>query len=207
ALAAAVVTLPGRSGIGAAGGAVMLAALVAGLTVAWMLLRDVHRGGASRIGRMLRAVAGEGSGDGWRRRLIGWWEELVRALSGSVIGSGAWWPSLALSAVIFLAVVAVQMIAFVAIGSDVGFVQAVFAVAGAGFIQVMAASPGGTVVTEASLIGVFKAMGVDPEAAVVAVLLARFVNYLVLLPWGGVAFLRLQRRYGMPRETGGAVPA
>jgi uncharacterized membrane protein YbhN (UPF0104 family) len=66
----------------------------------------------------------------------------------------------------------------------------------------MAASPGGSGVTEASLIWVFMTLGLDGETAAAGVLLARCLNYLVLLPWGGWSFFTLQHRYGMPREAG-----
>lgn len=204
-LGGAMVSLPPRFRVSPAMGAALLAALVIGLWVASILLRQVHHGEPSRAVRLLERFAA-GAAPGWRSRMLAWVDHLVRSLSGSVVGGGAWWPSLALSAAIFAAVAAVQMMAFHAIGAPLTFIQAVFAVAGAGFIQILAAAPGGVGVTEASLIAVLGAMGADPESAAVGALLARFANYAILLPWGGWAFVRLQRRYGMPAR-GEQMPA
>ncbi|HKY32961.1 MAG TPA: lysylphosphatidylglycerol synthase domain-containing protein, partial [Candidatus Polarisedimenticolia bacterium] len=107
----------------------------------------------------------------------------------------------------FAGVAGVQMIAFAAIGARVGAAEAAFAVAGAGFIQVMAAAPGGSGVTEASLIYAFIALGVDEESAAAGVLLARLAHYAVLFPWGGASFYALQRRHGMPRAASAEAPA
>lgn len=203
AIGGALVTLPGSFQISVLGGAAMLGALTGGLSVGWWMLRDVHDGAPSRVGRTLTRLLGTRAEAGLGHRLIRWWEDLSHALSRAVIGTGAWWPSLALSAAIFAAVVAAQMLVFQAIGTRVGSMEVVFAVAGAGFLQVIAAAPGGPGVTEASLLAVFLALGVDRESAAAGALLARLVNYAVLIPWGGLAFFRLQRRYGIPRQPAG----
>jgi len=195
-----MVASPGSLRISPVAGASMLAALVCGLAIGYRMLCSVRRGDVSRIATLIGAVLGKGREGGWRARVIRWWEDLVRALAAAVIGSGAWWPSLALSGLVFAAVVGVQVLSFAAVGRPIGVGEVAFAVAGAGFLQVIAAAPGGAGLTEASLIGVFMALGVDGESASAAVLLARFINYIVLLPWGGIDFFRLQRRYGMPPE-------
>lgn len=198
-----MVTLPEPFRISSRVGAGMMVALVAGLGVAYRLLRDVDRGRDPRVMRLLARLFGRGAEGGWRDRVIRWWDDLVRALSASVIGSGAWWPSLFFSAISFSLQVAVQFLAFTAVGARVGAIETTFAVAGAGFIQTMSAAPGGPGLTEASLIGVSLALGIDAESAVAGVLLARFANYLVLLPWGGHAFFVLQRKYGAPPDNAG----
>jgi uncharacterized membrane protein YbhN (UPF0104 family) len=204
ALGAALVPMPGRAEVAPGIGVAMLVALVAGLGIAYLLLRRIRRGAPSLLASWL---TGHGDRAGWRARVAAWWDHLAHALAGAVVGSGAWWPALALSAALFGSIVAAQVASFAAIGAPIGFWQAAFAVAGAGFIQAMAASPGGSGVTEASLIWVFMTMGMDGETAAAGVLLARCLNYAVLLPWGGWSFFVLQHRYGMPREAAGAETA
>jgi len=198
ALTGGMVALPAHLRISPAIGAAMVVALVLGLWAVSLVLRRVHEAKSSASLELFTRALGSNSQEGWRGRLIRWVDHLVRSLSASVVGSGAWWPSLLLSGAIFVAVAAVQMIAFAAIGAPISFIAASFAVAGAGFVQVMAASPGGAGVTEISLIAVLLAIGIDQESAAAGVLLARFANYAVLLPWGGWTFFRLERRYGLP---------
>ena len=183
----------------------MMAAMVGGLAVCWLGLRRIARGGSSRIATWLLRGSGGAPVAAWRVRLAAWWDHLAHALATSLIGTGAWWPTVALSFVIFLQVVAVQWLCFAAVGGRVGFPEACFAIAGAGFVQIMAGAPGGVGVTEGSLVWVLVSLGLDKETVVAAVLLARFLNYGVLLLWGGLSFLFLQKRYGMPEaETAAA---
>jgi len=202
-----VVAAPGSLSISPVLGASMLAALVGGLSVGYVMLRRVHRGHDPMVAALVGAVLGKGREGGWRARVIRWWEDLVHALATSVIGSGTWWPSLGLSGLVFATVVAVQVLSFAAVGRPISAAAVAFAVAGAGLLQVIVAAPGGAGLTEASLIGVFWALGVDHASAAAAVLLARFINYFVLLPWGGIDFFRLQRRYGMPPDGASTMAA
>ena len=39
------------------------------------------------------------------------------------------------------------------------------------------------------------------------VIVARLATYAVLLPWGGYAFISLQRRYGSPKDSAREVTA
>ena len=178
----------------------LLAALCGGLFIAYRMLLAVHRGREPRFTRFLTSTLGSGGSSSLRQRTIAWFDQLIRALSSSLIGTGAWWPALALSGIAFLLLAGVQIVAWAAVGTPVGLAQGVFAVAGAGFIQMMSAAPGGPGLTEASLILVAIALGIDRESAVAGVLLSRLANYLVILAWGGPAFLALQKRYGPPRE-------
>ena len=200
AVAGAMVGMDGGFGISIAGGAGMLCALCVGLWLGYVMLKRVHQGRPSEVSRALRGILGEGPPGGWRRRLFVWWEHLVKALSGAVVSSGAWWPALGLSAAAYAVGIAIQVLAFAAVGSDVSAMQAAFGIAAAGSVQIAAAAPGGPGVTEASLIGVFLAIGIDRESAMAGVLLGRLANYLVLLPWGCHALVSLQRRYGRPRD-------
>ncbi len=176
----------------------MIGSMVVGLYLCYLGVRRVARGGDVRVATLLLR-----SGPGrpvavWRRRLAGWWSHLAHALATSLVGTRAWWPTVALSFIIFGQVVAVQWLCFMAVGGRVGIAEACFAIAGAGFVQIMAGAPGGVGVTEGSLVGVFVLLGLDTEIVVAAVLLARFLNYGVLVLWGGASFIFLQRRYGMP---------
>lgn len=183
--------------------AAMLLALVGGLALSYAMLVQVSRGRPSHLGRLLGATLGAGPSGGRRARTVGWWEDMMRALAGAIVGTGAWWPAIGISVVAYALGVGVQALAFAAIDSRVGLIEVSFAIAAAGFVQTMAAAPGGPGVTEASLIGAFLFLGLDGESAAAGVLLARIVNYGVLLPWGGYAFISLQRRYGMPRRAAG----
>lgn len=207
ALGATLVPMPGRAQVNPWIGPALLFALLGGLGVFFVMLRRIQRGATSHIAAWIRGSSGETRSGGWRARVADWWDHLAHAMAHALVGSGAWWPSLALSAALFASIVAAQVASFAAIGASVGMWQAAFAVAGAGFIQVMAASPGGSGVTEASLIWVFMTLGMDGETSAAGVLLARCLNYAVLLPWGGWSFFMLQRRYGMPREAGSEMTA
>ncbi|MGH9869984.1 MAG: lysylphosphatidylglycerol synthase transmembrane domain-containing protein [Candidatus Polarisedimenticolia bacterium] len=206
ALGAALVPMPGREAPSPALGAALAGALVGGLAIAYFFLRRIQRGERSLLAQWVHGRS-DGSGSRLRARVALWWDHMAEALSHSVLGGGAWWPAMGISVLLFLSIVAGQVVSFAAIGANVGFLPAAFAVAGAGFIQMMAASPGGSGVTEASLIWVFMTMGMDGETAAAGVLLARCLNYAVLLPWGGWSFFGLQRRYGMPRDVPQSDPA
>ena len=206
-LAGALAGLPDGARPAPVAAAGLLAALVGGLIGGYVMLREVHRGGRPRFVRAMERLLGPGPPNGWRRRLAAWWDQLIHSLSSSVIGSGAWWPSLGLSFAAFGVTAAAQALSLSAVGARLGWVDACFVVAGAGLIQVMAAAPGGPGVTEASLLGVLLALGVDREPAAAGVIIARLATYAVLLPWGGLAFITLQRRYGAPRDTAGEATA
>jgi uncharacterized protein (TIRG00374 family) len=194
--------------------AALLLALTGGLYVCWRHLRRLHRGEPSLVIEGLRRALKRRGGGGANRsgkqglaeRFIVWWEHMMEALSHAVIGRKTWWPAVAVSVTLFLFLAWAQSLAMSAVGHPIGLAKAAFAVSAASFVQLLAAAPGGVGVTEASLVGVLLALGVDKEAAVAGMLLARFGNYGVLIPWGGVAFWRLQRKYGAappPTESSG----
>jgi len=196
--ACVAVTLPGRPGFSFTVAAGLLAALTTGLYLCYRMLLAVEQGRPSLIHRVLGATLGRPDAGGWRGRFITWWEELLHSLAGAVIGARAWWPAFMVSALSYAITVAIQILSFEATGTHVGIAQVCFAISGAGFAQILLAAPGGAGVTEASLVAVFLATGVDAGSATAGVFLARLINYAVVAPWGGVAFFRLQRRYGQP---------
>ena len=196
--ACVAVTLPGRPAFTFTLAAGLLAALTSGLYLCYRMLLAVEHGRPSLIHKILGATLGRSDRIGWRGRFIRWWEELLHSLAGAVIGAKAWWPALMVSALSYAITVAIQMLSFEATGTHVGIAQVCFAISGAGFAQILLAAPGGAGVTEASLVAVFLATGVDAESATAGVFLARLINYAVVAPWGGVAFFRLQKRYGKP---------
>lgn len=196
--ACVAVTLPGRPGYSFTVAAGLLAALITGLFLCYRTLLAVEHGRPSIIHKILGATLGKSEGAGWRARFIRWWEELLHSLAGAVIGARAWWPALMVSGFSYAVTVAIQILSFEATGTHVGIAQVCFAISGAGFAQILLAAPGGAGVTEASLVAVFLATGVDAESATAGVFLARLINYAVVAPWGGVAFFRLQKRYGQP---------
>jgi uncharacterized protein (TIRG00374 family) len=197
----AMVTMPGSFHISRAVGASLLAALVGGLSLGYWMLREVAVGRPSLLARAIRAVLGEGPENGWKSRLIIWWEHLLHSLSGSVLSPGTWWPAMALSCLAYALTVAPQLVVFRAIGAPAGIAQVAFAIAGAGFAQILLAAPGGAGITEASLVAVFLALGMDNSSSAAGVILARMINYAVVAPWGGVCFFALQKKYGRPRDV------
>ena len=197
--AGAMASVPGEIRLTNLTGTLLLVALVLGLYVAYRMLKRISEGNESALGSAVKVLFGAGEKGGYRDRLVGWWEELVQALAASVVGSSAWWQALGFSAAGYLLLIAGHTLAFHAVGADVTIKTVTFGIAAAGVVQVLASAPNGPVVTEVSLIIVFTAFGLDKETASAGVFLARFMNYGILLPWGGYSFLRLQRRYGMPR--------
>jgi uncharacterized protein (TIRG00374 family) len=207
AICGAMVTMPGSFHISRSVGVMLMAALVGGLSVGYWMLREVAAGRPSLLARAIRAALGEGPGDGWKSRLIVWWEHLLHSLSGSVLSPGTWWPAMALSCLAYAMAVATQLSVFHAIGASPGVSEVAFGIAGAGFAQILLAAPGGAGITEASLVAVFLALGMENSAAAAGVILARLINYAVVAPWGGVCFFALQKRYGRPRDSEPAAAA
>ena len=194
------------TGITLGAGLAVLAALLGGHYLGMRHLQRLKLGRPSMIRTAVHRILrpdekGKGS-ESLTRRFLAWWEHLLEALAASVIGTGTWWPAMGVSAVLFLVLATGQALAMAAVGAPVSLAYAAFAIAAAAFVQMLAASPGGPGITEASLVLIFLALGMDVESAAAGTFVARIVNYLVLLPWGGVAFWRLQRRYG----TAGAEP-
>lgn len=205
--AGAMASVPGEIRLTTLAGVSLLVALVLGLYLSYRMLKRISEGNETALGLALKAIFGEGEKGGYRDRLVGWWEDLAQALAASVVGSPAWWQALAFSAAGYGLLIAGHAAAFHAVGADVTIGTVTLGIAAAGVAQVLVAAPNGPGVTEASLLGVFMAFGLDPETASAGVLLARFLNYAVLVPWGGISFLRLQRRYGVPRAGVSAAAA
>lgn len=141
-------------------------------------------------------------------RFVNWWDHMLEALIGSMIGTGTWWPAIGVTAALFMVLAFSMKMAFAAIGADITMAQAAFGISAAAFVQMLAAAPGGPGVTEASLVIIFMALGMDPGTAAAGSFLSRIINYAVLIPWGGWCFLRLQRQYGAPpaADENGAEP-
>src|SRR5262249_32024111 len=93
AISGAMVTVQGGFRFSARVAAGLLAALVGGLWLGYRTLREVAAGRPSLMARAIRSTLGEGPADGWRVRLIAWWEELLHSLSGSVLSASRWWPA------------------------------------------------------------------------------------------------------------------
>jgi uncharacterized protein (TIRG00374 family) len=197
----------GTAGHSVATAAALMGALLGGLYVGQRHLTRLRNGEPSLLGRLTRAALSARMVSGWEKarrlgeRFVAWWDHLLHALSESLVGQGTWWPAIGVSAALFLLLALAQSIACAAVGSPVSFARAAFAVSAAAFVQIMAAAPGGPGVTEASLVVIFMALGVDPASAAAATFLARLANYAVLIPWGGWCFFRCQRRYGSAREA------
>ncbi len=202
----------GNTGLSVAAGGSLMFALLGGLYLGRRHLRRLQRGEPSFARRLFRLILRvdptemEGPRLAWR--FLHWWEHMLEALAGSLVNRGTWWPAIGASALLFVVLAFAQMLAFTAIGAEMTFTRVTFAVATAAFVQILAAAPGGPGVTEASLVLIFLALGVGVEEAAAATFLARLMHYVVLIPWGGFCFFRLQRRYGTARNGNGErVPA
>jgi len=176
----------------------LMVALFGGLWIGYRMLQEVALGRPSLAARLLTSTFGQGAEGGWRTKFIAWWEHLLHSLSGAALAPAAWWPAMGLSCLAYALTVAPQVLAFRAVGVPISVTEVSFAIAGAGFAQVMLAAPGGAGITEASLVAVFMALGLDGESSAAGVILARLINYAVVAPWGGYCFFVLQRRYGRP---------
>lgn len=195
----------GQAGLTPGAGAGLMFALVGGLWVGRRQLLRFKHGDPSLMRQLLDRVmdprgphARPGS---VRERFLSWWDHLLEALAHSMVGTGTFWPAIFVSAAVFLASALSQSLSCTAIGAPLTLAAGAFAVAAGAFIQMMAAAPGGPGVTEASLVVMLLALGLDAESAAAGTLLARIVNYAVVLPWGGVCFWRLQRHYGRVPDT------
>jgi len=192
----------GNAGLSISSGLALLFALVGGLYVGWRHLRRIRMGEVSYVVRAMKSATGSRAADRiggrWNlgERFILWWEHLLEALAEALIGRRTFWPAMAISFVLMTVIAFSLDLSLRAIGSPLGMVKAAFAVSAAAFIQMMAAAPGGPGVTEASLVIILLALGVDVESAAAGTFLSRIFNYGVILPWGGVAFYRLQKEYG-----------
>jgi uncharacterized membrane protein YbhN (UPF0104 family) len=142
-------------------------------------------------------------------RFVNWWDHLLEALTDSMVGKGTWWPAIGVSIALFFVQAWSMQVAFGAVGTQITLAQAAFGVSAAAFVQILAAAPGGPGVTEASLVLIFLALGLDPGSAAAGSLLSRLITYAVLIPWGGWCMWRLQKQYGRaPSSDGnGAEPA
>ncbi len=193
---------PGGAGLSIRAGLALLFALVGGLYVGWRNLQRIKRGATPYVVRALRSAPASTMvrrlGGRWNlgERFIAWWEHLVTALAEAFVGSRTFWPSMVVSMIIMVVVAISLDLSFRAVGTPLGVVKSAFAVSAAAFIQMMAAAPGGPGVTEASLVIILLALGVDVESAAAGTFLSRIFNYGVILPWGGFCFYRLQKRYG-----------
>lgn len=204
----------GSAGLSVGAGLALLFALVGGLYVGGRHLQRIRRGEVSYVVRALKSASGskvaDRIGGRWNlgARFIAWWEHLLEALAEAFIGRRTFWPAMAVSIVLLLVLAGSLDLSFRAIGTPLGIVRSAFAISAAAFIQMMAAAPGGPGVTEASLVIILLALGVDAESAAAGTFLSRIFNYGVILPWGGFCFYHLQRKYGpapAEEEEGGDV--
>jgi len=210
-ISGALTAAEGDAGITLSSGLAVLGALLGGLYLGKRHLTRLKRGERSlvwsTVHRLLKPdERGKGSESKTRRFLV-WWENMLHALANSIVGTGTFWPAMGVSAVLFIVLSVSMQLSMAAVGSPIGLAQAAFAISMAAFVQMLAAAPGGPGITEASLVLIFLALGVDVETAAAGTFVARIMNYAVILPWGGVAFYRLQKKYGAASEGPDGSPA
>jgi uncharacterized protein (TIRG00374 family) len=200
----------GHPGISIVAGLAVLAAVAGGQFIGWRHLQRLKNGTPTMVWVFVHKFLKpdeKGKGEESKTmRFLAWWEHLLEALSDAVIGKKSWWPAMGSSALLFLTLAGAQTLALAAVGHPITLAQGAFAISAAAFVQMLAASPGGPGITEASLVLIFLGLGVDVESAAAGTFVARMMNYLVLLPWGGFEFFKLQRRYGAASE-GSSAPA
>ncbi len=197
-----------------AAGLGMVAALAGGLYLARRHFERIRAGEPTLVRRLMslaihpRPESAQVDAEGLPNptlgeRFVSWWDHMLEAFIESMVGKGTWWPAIGVSAALFMVLAWSMQLSFAAIGTRITLAQAAFGVSAAAFVQILAAAPGGPGVTEASLVLIFMALGMDPTSAAAGSLLSRLVNYAVLLPWGGYCLWRLQQRYGSAPTTEG----
>ncbi len=85
---------------------------------------------------------------------------------------------------------------FVGLGADIGFMRVLVIVTVTTFLSDMSIAPGGAGFTEAIMIGLCAAFGVDPSKAAAVTLISRGLFYLFGLGLGGLCLVGLSFIYG-----------
>ncbi len=102
---------------------------------------------------------------------------------------------LAGSAIVTLAYTFAMIWSLRAVGADIGLIDAALAYLAGAAAALVAPTPGGLGVVEATLVAVYAAIGVPAETGIVAVLLFRFATYWAPILPGWVALNRLTRTH------------
>jgi uncharacterized protein (TIRG00374 family) len=105
-----------------------------------------------------------------------------------------------LSAVSWLLYCMAHYVLFIGLGADIGFMHVLVIVTVAMFLSDMSVAPGGVGLTEAIMIGLCAAFGVDSSAAAAVTLISRGLFYLFGLGLGGLCLAVLALIYGRSRS-------
>jgi uncharacterized protein (TIRG00374 family) len=185
------------------------ALLVIGLGVVIQVRR--RAGAPGRKGAFVRFVERRAERrEGMIGKLLAGSETAARIFLRLIRNGRLWWQSLALGFGVFLAVAAAQWAVFRSLGADVHPLVVVATVTMGLSAGVLLGTPGGLGTTEATMIALYGAFGVDRVVAASAVLLFRGLQFSVVLGLGlpsmavlELFFLRVRAR----REEEGDEPA
>jgi uncharacterized protein (TIRG00374 family) len=167
----------------------------------WLRVRAGERGARRLAGWLAGRAAGGGDR---RRRLLEHGSEAAERLAVLLADGRLAVLAVALGVGFALVNALAQWLAFAALGTTASFVVVLAAVsigAGAGIVL---GTPGGVGASEAAMIAVFVALGVDRLDATAATLLYRGLHYLVVLGLGAPALVWLEGRGGAGGRAAGA---
>jgi len=180
----AVPGLPGAAVLGASG-ALVLAALAAGVALRGWAWRGLHRPRVRawierRTPARLRAAVGDSGGD--------WLEQVFGPLlgEGSAIRNLA--ADIAWGSLSFASICMANALVLRALGVDAPALPVAAAVV-LGYFAGSISGAGGIGVTEAALTGLYIQFGIPGEAAAAGALLHRATLYLVVVVWGGASLI------------------
>lgn len=162
--------------------------LAAGLAAAGLGAALWYRrraGGLGRKGAFVRFVERRAERrEGMIGRVLAGSETAARIFLRLIRSGRLWWQTLALGSGVFLAVTAAQWAVFRALGADVHPLVVVATVTMGLSAGVLLGTPGGLGTTEATMIALYGAFGVDRVVAASAVLLFRGLQFSVVLGLG-----------------------
>lgn len=191
----AVAWILGRPGLGA--GALAACAVLA---VAAVVLGS--RAGNGSLAGFFARRAERASEGGRGERLYSHGREAARTLETLVAERRLRLPAVLLGSGFFLVSVLAQWLIFAALGRPESFWVVMPVVALGASAGMFTGTPGGVGTTEAAMVSLFGALGVDPGGAAAATLLFRGLHYASILALGIPALIALEWRYGA--RSGGA---
>lgn len=150
------------------------------------------------------AERAEARGD--ERRLLAEGGVAAATVADLVRRERLWWEVLGWSFVLFLLNVLSQWAAFRALGQDVPGTVVLIGVALGAAAGMLVGTPGGVGSTEAAMIGLYVAFGVDELTAAAGTLLFRLIHYGALVGMGLPALATLEIRHLVRRRDAAETP-
>ena len=171
-----------------------IAAFAVLAVAAFVLGSRAGNGSLARFFARRAARAGERGGRG--ERLYDQGREAAQTLETLVAERRLRLPAAALGSGYFLLSVLAQWLIFAALGRPEDPLVVMAGVALGASAGMLTGTPGGAGTTEAAMVALFSALGVDPNQAAAATLVYRGLHYASILAIGVPALLALEVRYG-----------